>query len=145
MDGVEAGLSPGICGGGVTLFLDNAVAINQGVRGRASVGLWVQQWVHPISRLEAFCGGCKARAFEATRGIQRQLGDNMCHALYIGSMAQYVGEALGPVVPLPGELEGGGDGDVGLFGSSWVSGRVEREGGFIRLVGSKGDWVWMPE
>ena len=28
-------------GGGVTLFLDNAGAIYQGVRGRASVGLWV--------------------------------------------------------------------------------------------------------
>ena len=36
-------------------------------------------------------------------------------------------------------------GDVGLFGSSWVSGRVEREGGFIRFVESKGVLVWMPE
>ena len=27
--------------GGVTLFLDNAGAIYQGVRGKASVGLWV--------------------------------------------------------------------------------------------------------
>ena len=43
-------------------------------------------------------------------------------ALYIGSMARYVVGDLGPVVPLPRELEGGGDGIAGLFGLSWVSG-----------------------
>ena len=31
--------------GEVTLFIHNAGAIYQGVRGRASVGLWVQQWI----------------------------------------------------------------------------------------------------
>ena len=45
MDGCEVGLSHGLGGGGVTLFLDNAGAIYQGVRGRASIGLWVQQWI----------------------------------------------------------------------------------------------------
>ena len=76
--------------GGVILFLDNAGAIYQGVRGRASVGLWLQLWIlrkvnlllfrhplvvhfvfvptflqpaDPISRLEASCGGSRARAF----------------------------------------------------------------------------------
>ena len=74
-------------GWGVTLFLDNAGAIYQGVRGRASVGLWVQQRVlwrvnllpfwHPlvvhfvfvpsflqpadlVSRLEQLCGGSRS-------------------------------------------------------------------------------------
>ena len=82
--------------GGVTMFLDNAGAIYQGVRGRASAGLWVQQWilrnvnlllfrhplvvhfvfvptflqpVDPISGLEVSCGGCIARALEPTHGI----------------------------------------------------------------------------
>ena len=97
--------------------------------------MWVQQWIlrkvnlllfrHPlvvhfvfvptflqpadlVSRLEASCGGCRTRAFEIARGIWRQLGDNVSYALYIGSVARYVGDALGPVVPLPGEFEGRG-------------------------------------
>ena len=99
----------------------------------------------PVSRLEALCGGCRARALEAARGIWQRLGDNLSYALCIGSVARYVGDALGPLVALPGELEGGAEEDVGLFGSSWVSGRVERVGGFIRFLGAKGVWVWMPE
>ena len=99
----------------------------------------------PISRLEASCGGFRARALEAARGIWRRLGDNLSYALYITSVARYVGDALGSVVALPSALEGGGEGDVGLFGSSWVSGQAERVGGFIRFVGAKGVWVWMPE
>ena len=128
-------------GGGVTLFSDNAGAIYQGVRGSASVGWWVQQWIlrkvnlllfrhplvvhfvfvptflqpaDPISRLEASCGGSRARAFEAARGIWQQLGDNLSYALYIGSVARYVGDALGPIVSLPGELDGGGRGVMGM-------------------------------
>ena len=65
------------------------------------MGLWVQQWIlrkvnlllfrhplvvqfvfvptflqpaDPISRLEASCGGCRARAREAARGMWRRLG-----------------------------------------------------------------------
>ena len=158
--------------GVVTLFLDNAGAIYQGVRGRASVGLWVQQWslrkvnlllfrcpvvVHfvfvptflqpadPVSRLEASYGGCRARALGAARHIWRKLGNNLSYALYIGSVARYVGSALLKVRALPRELAGWGGEDSGLFGSAWVSGRVERVGGFIRFVGAKGVWLWMPE
>ena len=40
--------------GGVTLFLDNAGGIYQGVRGRASVGLWVQQWILRKVNLQLF-------------------------------------------------------------------------------------------
>ena len=106
------------------------------------MGLWVRQWIlrtvnlllfwhglvvhfvfvptflqpaDPISRLEASCGGCRARAFEAARGIWLQLGDNLSYALYIGSVAWYVGHALGPIVPLPDELEG--EGVMGTWGS----------------------------
>ena len=99
----------------------------------------------PISRLEASCGGCRAWALEAARGIRQRLGDNLSYALYIGSVARYVGDALGLMVALPGELEGGGEGDVGLFGSSWVLGRVKGVGGCIRFEGAKGVWVWMLE
>ena len=74
-----------------------------------------------------------------------ETGDNVFCALYIGSVARYVGGNLGPAVPLPRELEGVGDGAVGPFGRSWVSGQVEREGGFMRFVGAKGVWVWVPE
>ena len=159
-------------GGGGRLLLDNARAIYQGVRGRASVGLWVQQWIlrkvnlllftcpvvvhflfvptflqpaDPVSRFEASCGGCRARALRAPRDIWPRLGDNLSYALYIGSVARYVGSVLGKVMALPRELEGGGGEDLGLFGSAWVSGRVERVGGFIRFVGAKGLWVWLPE
>ena len=158
--------------GEVTLVLDNAGAIYQSVRGRASVGLWVEQWIlrkvnlllfrypvvvhfvfvptflqpaDPVSRLEASCGGCRASALGAARAIWRNLGDNLSYALYIGSVARYVGSALGQLRPLPRELEGGEGEDSGLFGSTWVSGRVERVGGFVRFVGSKGVWVWLPE
>ena len=65
---------------------------------------------------------------ESASHIVVELGDNLSYALYIGSVARYVGDALGPVVALPDEFEGGAEGDVGLFGSSWVSGRVERVG-----------------
>ena len=99
----------------------------------------------PVSRLEASCGGCRGRALGAARDIWRRLADNLSYALYIGSVARYVRSALGRVMGLPRELEGGGDGDSGLFGSAWVSGRVERVGGFIRFVGAKGVQVWMPE
>ena len=73
------------------------------------------------------------------------LGDNLSYALYIGSVARYVGDALGHVVTLPRELEGGGEEDTGLLGSSWVSRRMERVGVFIPFVGAKGVWVWMRE
>ena len=99
----------------------------------------------PVSRLEASCRGCRARALGAARDIWRRLGDNLSYALYIGSVARYVGGALGQVMALPRELEGGGYEDSGLFGSAWVSGRVGRVGGFIWFVGAKGVWVWMPE
>ena len=117
------------CGiGGVTLFLGNAGAIYQGVRGRALVGLWVQQWllrrvnlllfrnplvVHfnlvpnfwqptdPISRLEVLCGGSRSMELEAAREIWRRFGSSVSYALYIGSAARFVGEGLGPVIPLP--------------------------------------------
>ena len=99
----------------------------------------------PVSRLEASCGGCRARALGAARDIWWRFGENLSYALYIGSVARYVGNAMGQVMALPRDLEGGGDEDSGLFGSAWVSGRVERVGGFIRFVGAKGVWVWMPE
>ena len=142
------------------------------MRGRASVGLWVQQWIlrkvnlllfrypvvvhfvvvptflqpaDPVSRLEASCGGSRASALGAARAIWRNLGDNLSYALYIGSVARYVGSALGQMRPLPRELEAAEGEDSGLFGSAWVSGRVERVGGFVWFVGSKGVWVWLPE
>ena len=40
----------------------------------------------------------------------RRLGDNVSCALYIGSVARFVGGDLGPVVPLPRELQGVGMG-----------------------------------
>ena len=125
--------------GGVTLFLDNVGAIYKGVRGRAFVGLWVQQWIlrkvhlllfrcplvvhfvfvptflqpaEAVSRSEASCGGCRARAPEAARGIWQRLGDNLSYALYFGFVARLLGDALGPVVALQRELEGGGDEDA---------------------------------
>ena len=114
------------------------------------MGLWVQQWVlrrvnllrfrqplvvyfvfvpsslqpaDPVSRLEELCGGSRSQALEAARVIWRRLGDNMSCALYIGSVAWYVGGDLGRVVPLPRELEGGGAGALGLFGRLRVLGK----------------------
>ena len=83
----------------------------------------------PVSTLQASCGRCRARALRAAHDIWQRLGDNLSYALYIGSAARYVGDALGPVVALPSELEGGDEEGAGLFGSSWVSGCVERVGG----------------
>ena len=115
------------------------------MRGRASVGLWVQQWIlrkvnlllfrcpvvvhfvfvptflqpaDPVSRLEASCGGCRAKALGVARDIWRKLGDNLSYALYIGFVARYVGSALGKVMALPRELAGGGGRGLGTF---WVS------------------------
>ena len=48
------------------------------------------------------------------------------------------------IMPLLSLSAGEGE-DSGLFGSAWVSGRVERVGGFVRFVGSKRVWVWLPE
>ena len=99
----------------------------------------------PVSRLEASCGGCRARALGAARDIWQRLGHNLSYALYIGSVARYVGDALRPVVALPRELEAGDEEDAGLFWSSWMRGRVERVGGCFPFVGAKGVWVWMSE
>ena len=154
--------------GGVALFLDNAGAIYQGVRGRASVGLWIQQWllrrinlllfghplvVHfvfvpsplqpadPVSRLEGVCGGSRAAALERARDIWGRLGGDLSYALYIGSVARYIRRDWVPVTPLllP---EGGGQ---GLMGRRWLVGFVKVVGGFMRFVSSKGVWVWVPE
>ena len=149
-------------GRGVTLFVDtNAGAIYQGVRGRASVGLWIQQWLlrrinlllfrnalvvrfvflpsflHPadrVSRLEALCEGSRSMALEAAREIWRRLANNILYALYIGLVARYVGEGLGAVIPVPHEVDGATGGPLGLMGRSWISGQVE--GGFMRFVGA---------
>ena len=53
------------------------------------------------------------------RGLKRltpRAGDSVSCALHIGSAARYVQGDLGPVVPLPRDLEGDGAGVVWLFG-----------------------------
>ena len=76
------------------------------------MGLWVQQWLlrrvnvhvfrdslvvhfvsvpsflkpaHPVSRLEALCGGSRSTALRAAQVIWRWLGDSVSNALYIRS------------------------------------------------------------